>query len=76
MSLYNFITDNKKVVNTLFRNGLLSTSIINNYAIYQFYLDSIDNGNSKSMSIELIKDRYDISTKTVYQILKQFSESI
>jgi len=76
MSLYNFITDNKKVVNTLFKNGLLSTSIINNYAIYQFYLDSIDNGNSKSMSIELIKDRYDISTKTVYQILKQFSESI
>jgi len=76
MSLYNFITDNKKVVNTLFKNGLLSTSVINNYAIYQFYLDSIDNGNSKSMSIELIKDRYDISTKTVYQILKQFSESI
>ena len=76
MNLYQYITKNKIVINTLFQRGLLSTSVINNYSIYQYYLDALASGNSKSMSIEMIKERHKISTKTVYQIIKQFSESI
>ena len=76
MNLYEYITKNKSVVNTLFKQGLLSSSVINNYSIYQFYLDALEADNSKSMSIELVRIRYDISIKTIYQIIKQFSESI
>ena len=76
MTLHEYLTNNKRVINTLFKSGMLSASVINNYSIYTFYLDSLEDGNSKSMSIELIRMRYEISSKTIYYIIKQFSEPI
>jgi hypothetical protein len=76
MNLHEYITENNKVVNTLFQSGVLSASVINNYAIYQFYLDSLEVGNSKSMSIELTLYRFEISRKTIYNIINQYSEEV
>ena len=76
MNLYEYLTDNKKIVNTLVKCGVVSLSIINNLGIYQFYLDNLEVGNSKSMSIELTKIRFDISQKTVYNVFKTFTEDI
>ena len=76
MTLYQFITKNKSIINTLFKGGVLSYSVINNYAIFQFYLDALENKNSKSMSIEMTMKRYDISNKGVYRVINQFSADV
>jgi len=71
-----YILNNKEVVNTLVRAGVISTSLINNLGIYEFFLDNMEVGRSKSLSIQLTVERYKISQKTVYQIINQFSETV
>ena len=76
MNLYEYIKENKTTINTLFKCGVLSSSVINNYSIYQYMLDSYDVGNSKSMTIELAKEQFKVSSKTIYNIIAQFSETV
>jgi len=76
MTLYEFITKNKSVINTLFKGGVLAYSVINNYAIFQYYLDALENGNSKSMTIEMTMMHFEISNKSVYNVINQFNAEI
>ena len=76
MNLYDYITEHKKIVNTLVRSGVVSLSIVNNLGVYDFYLDNIKLNRSKSMSIVLTMERFNISQKTIYNIIKTFTEPI
>lgn len=76
MNFYEYITENKKVVNTLFHNGVLSFNILTNLSIYQYYLDMRELGYSKSLSITSTSDKNKVSIKTVYNIINQFEVEV
>ena len=76
MTFYQYITENKVVVSTLYRCGVASGTIIRDYEIYSYYLDVLELGNTKSMAFSKSKEYFKISRKKMYLILERFTAQV
>lgn len=60
---------------TLFKCGLISSSVILWYKIYSIYIFQIDKGVKKSQVITEVADTFGISESLVYRVIKRFDST-
>ena len=75
MTLYNLINNNKSLLNSLYKTGVVSYRVFNFYEIYQFYLDALPLG-SKQAAIALGVKNFGISTRQVYRAIEMMEQEV
>ena len=71
MNLYHYLTNNREVLRTLLKTGLISTNIPGELEMYRFYSDMLSLGETKSMSRESSIKRFKINRRKFYRILER-----
>lgn len=62
--LYEFLKENKKVVDTLVNKGVLPIDVVNKIQIYDDYR-SVSNRTTKVEAIKIVSDKYRCCDRTV-----------
>lgn len=76
MTVFEFLTENHTVINTLTKCGIISISTPTHYAVYSRFKHLRDRGKSKTDSYIFVADEFRISDNMVYRIVKKMESSI
>lgn len=76
MNIYELITQNSKLVGTFINCGLISTSVANNYEVYQYYKDRRAIGEIKTHAVQFTAIHYNMSDRHVFNILRAMEEEV
>ena len=71
MTTYQLITENKKLITAMYRAGYFNSSIMLHYQIYTFYRDWLNLDVDKTTAIEVTANYFNLTTRTVYTVIKQ-----
>ena len=76
MTTFEFLNINRKVIDTLHRNGLISFIVISHQNIYSDYDILIKKGEKKDLAALRVAEMYNVSKQTVYLALKKMKKQI
>lgn len=72
MNLNRYFKRYKKIVNYLFKHGVIPYNVMLHFQIYNYYDDCLNLKIDKKKSIELTMDYYSISQRTMYNVINLF----
>ena len=74
MIIYDYIKDNRTTINKMFKIGIIPMSVINQFEIYNFYIDAQDLKDGSAIGRTVI--HFDISRQYLYTTIKRLEEPL
>lgn len=76
MTIYKILQIHKSLLETLNKLGITRTEEVNHTAIYQDYSEYMKKGNKVSYVTLKLAEKYNLSQRTIYSIVKKLSRKI
>lgn len=76
MTFFQYVTTHKLIISNLFKNGVVGTTIINDYEIYKYYDDLRNTRTKKRESILLCMSKFGVSRKKMYLLISKFEAQV
>lgn len=76
MTVFEFLTENHSIINTLSRCGIIGVHIPSHYALYSKYLHLKSRYVNKNEMYKIIKSEFKYSSKQIWVIIKEMESTI
>jgi hypothetical protein len=76
MTVYDYISKNRKQIFKFCQVGLIGSSLINDFEVYQFYLDCRRTKNSIRISKRMTLLHFEINRMRLHRIRKKMQQSL
>jgi hypothetical protein len=76
MTVYDYISENRKQIFKFYQVGLIGSSLISDFEVYQFYLDCRRTKNSIRISKRMTLLHFEINRMRLHRIRKKMQQSL